>query len=295
MNILITGSTGGFGRLTVEALLAQGHHVAAALRDAAGRNAASADALRSAGAHVVEIDVTSDSSVDLGVEAAVAALGQIDVLINNAGVGTHGLIENYSADDYKRLFDVNVFGVQRMIRAVAPGMRSRGNGLVINISSLLGRVAIPFYGPYQASKWALEAISENWRAELSSFGIEVAVVEPGGFPTTFVDGLMHPSNPDRNDGYGAMAQVPEAALAGFMDMLAKNPQQDPKLVADAVAALIATDHGKRAFRTVVDRIGMGEPVQAFNVHAAQMTSGLYAATGSGHMLTVNTAPAIAAE
>lgn len=295
MNILITGSNGGFGRLIVDALLANGHQVAAALRDAAGRNAAAADALRAAGAHVVEIDVTSDSAVASGVDAATAALGHIDVLINNAGVGTHGLIENFSADDYKRLFDVNVFGVQRMIRAVAPAMRSRGNGLVINISSLLGRIAIPFYGPYQASKWALEAMSENGRAELSSFGVEVAVIEPGGFPTTFVDGLMHPSNPDRNESYGAMAHVPEAALAGFMGMLAKNPQQNPSLVAEAIVALIAAEHGKRAFRTVVDRVGMGDPVQAFNDHAAQMTRSLYAATGSEHLLTVKTAPAVAAE
>lgn len=294
MNILVTGSSGGFGRLIVTDLLAKGHKVAASLRDAKGRNAKAAAELRAEGASVVEIDVTDEASVTAGVKAAEAALGRIEVLVNNAGVGAHGIIENFTADDYRRLFDINVFGVQRMTRAVAPSMRARGEGLVVNISSLLGRITIPFYGPYNASKWALEAMTENWRTELSAFGVEFALVEPGGFPTAFAENLVHPSDRSRDAEFGDMAGAPEAALTGFMGMLAQNPQQDPKLVAEAVASVIAAPHGARPFRTEVDRIGMAEPVKGYNDHLAQVTAGLYAAVGSDQMLTVKTR-AIAAE
>ncbi|MEO1749230.1 MAG: SDR family oxidoreductase, partial [Pseudomonadota bacterium] len=187
MNILITAAGSGFGKLMVADLLGAGHKVVGSLRDIHGRNAQAASELKALGADLIEIDVTDDASVENGIADATAKLGHIDVLINNAGIGAHGLQENFSADDFQRLFDINVFGVQRMVRGVLPAMRSRGSGLILNISSLLGRVALPFYGPYNASKWALEAMSENYRAELSAFGVDVAIVEPGGFPTKFID------------------------------------------------------------------------------------------------------------
>lgn len=288
MNILVTGSNGGFGQLIIEDLINNGHKVAGSMRDVAGRNAAAASALRALGAHVVEMDVADEQSVTSGVAEATRHLGGIDVLVNNAGIGAHGLIENFSADDYKRLFEVNVFGVQRTTRAAVPQMRERGEGLVINVSSLLGRIALPFYGPYQASKWALEAMTENWRVELSGFGVEFAIVEPGGFATTFVDRLVQPSNPDRSADYGTMADAPQAGLAHFMAMLAENPQQDPKLVAKAVSDLVAAGHGMRPFRTEVDRTGAGDHVKAYNEHFAKLTEGIYAASGAGHMLSVKT-------
>lgn len=258
------------------------------MRDVAGRNAEAASKLRVLGAHVIEMDVADEQSVTSGVAEASQHMSGIDVLVNNAGIGAHGLMENFSADDYKRLFEVNVFGVQRTTRAVVPQMRARGEGLVINISSLLGRIALPFYGPYQASKWALEAMTENWRVELSGFGVEFAIVEPGGFATTFVDRLVQPSNPDRSADYGAMAEAPAAGLAHFMAMLAENPQQDPKLVARAVSDLVAAGHGARQFRTEVDRTGAGDHVKAYNEHFAKLTQGIYAASGVGNMLRVKT-------
>ena len=147
MNILITGAASGFGKLIIADLVEAGHRVVGSMRDIDGRNAAEKEALLAKGVKVVEIDVTDDASVEAGVTAAVNEIGHIDVLINNAGVGAHGLQENFSANDFQNLFNINVFGVQRMIRAVLPEMRARGDGLILNISSLLGRVALPFYGP----------------------------------------------------------------------------------------------------------------------------------------------------
>ena len=108
-----------------------------------------------------EIDVTDEASVESGVASATKQAGGLDVVVNNAGVGVLGLQETFDVDDWKKLFDVNVFGVQRVNRAVLPHMRERGSGLIIFVSSLLGRMTIPFYGPYNASKWALEALAED--------------------------------------------------------------------------------------------------------------------------------------
>jgi NAD(P)-dependent dehydrogenase (short-subunit alcohol dehydrogenase family) len=284
--ILITGSSGGFGRLIVEHLLEHGHQVVASMRDPEGRNREVAEALRDAGASIIALDVTDDASVERGVERGVELLGGLDVLINNAGVGAVGLQESYTTDDYKRLFDVNVFGVQRMNRAVIPHFRARRHGLLVHVSSLLGRITIPFYGPYNSTKWALEAMAENYRTELSAFGIESVVVEPGGFATTFIDHLMSPSDTERNVQYGAMSTAPEAALAGFENVLEATPAQDPRNVAKAIADLVAMDAGARPFRTVVDNLGMGAPVDQYNEHLHELTRSIYTSFGTADMLTV---------
>lgn len=284
--ILITGANGGFGALITEALLHGGHQVVASIRDAGGRNQAVAQRLQAEGARVVSIDVTDDQSVADGVTDAVAQLGGLDVLINNAGTGVHGHTEAFTADDLNKVFDINVYGLHRMTRAVLPTFRAQKSGLVINISSLLGRISIPFYGPYNASKWAVEALTENYRAELSGFGVEFALVEPGGFPTTFIDNLLKPSDRDRVQGLGEFAQAPAQSLAGFEQVLADNPQQSPALVADAVRGLVEAEPGTRPFRTVVDKLGMGDPVAKYNEHLAQLTHGIYSAFGTEQMLTV---------
>lgn len=118
--ILITGANGGFGRLTVNSLLAKGHHVAATMRGVQGKNAEAAKELASAGAFIVEIDVTNDESVEKGVLEAIAKLGGLDVVVNNAGLCVMGMQEHFTANDFHQLFDVNVFGVQRVNRAVLP-------------------------------------------------------------------------------------------------------------------------------------------------------------------------------
>ena len=294
MNILITGASSGFGALIAQDLVKAGHLVAGTVRDPGGRNAKAAASLRGIGVEVIEIDVTDDASVSAGVQAADAALGGIDVLINNAGVGALGLQENFSEEDFHRLFDINVFGVQRMIRAVLPQMRARRSGLILNVTSLLGRVTLPFFGPYNASKWAVEALSENYRAELSQFGVDVAVIEPGGFPTNFFGNIMEPSSHDRDPGYGDMAGAPRATLESMAEFFAGNPQQSPQLVSEAVVEVVNKAPGTRPFRTEVDRVGMGDAIKPYNEQLEAVTEGLLANFGMDGMLKLNTSASKAA-
>lgn len=284
--ILITGASGGFGKLTVLTLLQKGHQVAASMRDIHGKNKNVADELRKAGAKIIEIDVTDDTSVNNGVQKAITDLDGLDVLINNAGLGVLGMQEFFTPADFQKVFDINVFGVQRMNRAVVPYFREKKNGLIVYTSSLLGRIALPFYGAYQSSKWALEALAENYRVELSGFGIENCIVEPGGYPTAFSDNLLRPSDNSREVGYGDFAKVPEAALHNFENVLKNNPQQNPQKVADAFAELIEKPKGDKPFRTAVDFIGMVDHIQKYNEHLEQIMTGLYTNFGTQGMLSV---------
>ncbi|HOM90954.1 MAG: SDR family oxidoreductase [Bacteroidia bacterium] len=284
--ILITGASGGFGKLIVVALLEKGHSVAASMRDINGKNKSIADELSKAGAKIIEIDVTDDTSVNNGVQKAITDLNGLDVLINNAGIGVLGMQEFFTPNDFQKVFDINVFGVQRMNRAVVPYFREKKDGLIVYTSSLLGRIALPFYGTYQASKWALEALAENYRVELSGFGIENCIVEPGGYPTSFNENLMTPSDKSRESAYGDFAKVPEIALQNFENVLKNNPQQDPQKVADAYAELLEKSKGEKPFRTSVDFIGMAEPIQKYNEHHEQIMTGLYTKFGTQGMLSV---------
>jgi len=286
--ILMTGANGAFGDLAVRAALRAGHTLAAAMRELEGRNAKAAASLRALGAIIVDIDVTSDTSVEAGTDCAIAALGGLDVLVNVAGVGSYGLSEGYTAEQLKRLFDINVFGPHRLMRATLPTLRQQGSGLVINVSSLLGRLSLPFYGPYSASKWPLESMSDTFRVEVAQFGVDVVLVEPGGFPTSWVDNLVMPQDTDRLATYGAFADVPKQSLAGYADFLASKPDQDPVKVADAILTLIETSPGRRPVRTVVDFIGMAEPVTMMNETLEGATDSVLAAFGMESLLKLKT-------
>jgi NAD(P)-dependent dehydrogenase (short-subunit alcohol dehydrogenase family) len=173
-----------------------------------------------------------------------------------------------------------------MTRAVTPYFREQKKGLIIYVSSLLGRITLPFYGPYQSSKWALEAMAENYRVELSSFGIENCIVEPGGYPTTFMENLLQPSDDSQVAAYGDFMQVPGQMFGAFENVLRNNPQQNPQKVADAMVNLIEQPYGEKPFRTPVDFIGMGDLVQKYNEHLEQITTGLYTNFGMTGLLTV---------
>jgi NAD(P)-dependent dehydrogenase (short-subunit alcohol dehydrogenase family) len=282
--ILITGASSGFGRLITETLLKDKHQVAASMRNLTTKNSKTATELKALGAHTVEIDVTNDESVNKGMGKAIEAVGGIDVVVNNAGVGVLGLQETFTADDWKKLFEINVFGVQRVNRAILPHLREKRNGLLIHISSLLGRVVVPFYGPYNASKFALEAMADNYRIELSSFGVESVLIEPGGYGTTFVDNLIHPSDTGRIKSYGEMGQAPEAFLKNFEKNFEGPNAPKPQWVADAVSNLIKTPRGSRPFRTTVDKLGMGAAVDPYNKAADELQKGMYAAFGMSDVL-----------
>lgn len=292
--VLLTGAGGGFGRLTASALRAAGHEVHGTLRDVEGRNAETAAALRAEGVRVVEMDVTSDASVEAAIAGVLAQAPALDTVINNAGVGVLGVQEAFTSADLQRLFDVNVFGAHRVTRAVTPHLRARGAGLVVFISSLLGRLAVPFYGPYNASKWALEGLAENYSLELAGHGVDVAVVEPGGFLTTFIGNLLTPSDTARTQELAAESAAAQSFLANFEQALAGNPAQDPRAVAQAVVALVDAAPGTRRFRTVVDNMGMGAHVEPYNAHLDQLTSGIFGAFGIAPMLARRASAAAAA-
>jgi NAD(P)-dependent dehydrogenase (short-subunit alcohol dehydrogenase family) len=284
--ILITGASSGFGKLNAHTLLNKGHNVAAAMREINVKNKKVAKELSDLGAKIIELDVTNDESVSSGVNKAINELGGLDFLFNNAGVGTIGMQEFFTTTDFQKLFEINVFGVQRMNRAVVPHFRKNKRGLIIYTSSLLGRVSLPFYGPYQASKWALEAMAENYRVELSTFGVENCIVEPGGYPTSFMENLLKPSDNTRESMYGDFMNFPMQMFTNFENVLKNNPQQNPQKVADAIADLVEKPYGEKPFRTTVDFIGMADHIDKYNEHLEQIMTGIYSNFGLNGLLTV---------
>jgi NADP-dependent 3-hydroxy acid dehydrogenase YdfG len=166
--VLITGASRGIGRAIAGELTARGHEVIATARDI-GTLADVPAAAR------LQLDVTDEDSV----RSAVAAAGRVDALVSNAGATVRAPLETVPVAEVQRLFDLNTFGALRVAQAVLPGMRERGTGKLVFLSSIQGRVAIPLIGPYAASKWALEAIAETLAIEAAHFGVSVHLLEPG--------------------------------------------------------------------------------------------------------------------
>ena len=287
--ILITGASGGIGKLTSIALAEKGNQVVGTMRSLKGKNAEATEQLKAAGVQLVEMDVTDIASVNQGVEAAIQLLGGLDVVINNAGIGSIGIQEFFTVEDMHKVFDVNVYGVQRVMRATLPHLRKQAQSTVIHISSGIGRLTFPFYGTYCASKYALEAIAESYRAELASFGVESCIIEPGAMPTEFLDVMlqMQPKDEERSKVYGDMIHIPQAGMEGLQQVLQTIPDQHPQKVADAIVDLLVMPFGKKPFRTVVDYTFLKEPVEAYNKLLHDITQQLYAANGMGDMLKLN--------
>jgi NAD(P)-dependent dehydrogenase (short-subunit alcohol dehydrogenase family) len=249
--ILITGTSSGFGRDTAETLFRAGHTVYASLRGAQDKNREAAEALRNLGIKTLELDVRDDASVEAGVENVLAEAGKIDVLVNNAGIGSAGVTEAFTAEQAKVVFDTNVIGLIRVTRAVLPSMRQRRDGLIINIGSVLGRVTFPFLGIYGASKFAVEALTDSLRYEVSQLGIEVVEVQPSAYPTNFFPGIQTPADTGVTDSYGEVGQIPDAMFKSFMSRFEGEDAPNPHDVAEVVAKLVDQSKGSRAVRTVV--------------------------------------------
>jgi NADP-dependent 3-hydroxy acid dehydrogenase YdfG len=249
--ILITGASSGFGRDTAETLFAAGHTVYASMRAARGKNREAAEALRNLGIKTVELDVSDDASVEAGVENVLAEAGKIDVLVNNAGIGSAGVTEAFTAEQATVVFDTNVIGLLRVTRAVLPSMRQKRDGLIINIGSVLGRVTFPFLGIYGASKFAVEALTDSLRYEVSQLGVEVVEVQPSAYPTNFFTGIQTPADTGVTKSYGEVGQIPDAMFKSFTTRFASEEAPNPHDVAEAVARLVGQSKGSRAARTVV--------------------------------------------
>lgn len=175
--VLVTGASSGFGRAIAESLAADGLQVFGTVRTPA--------AARATAFTTLQLDVTRDDSVADAVDHVIRTAGRIDAVVNNAGMGIAGAIEDTTVEEAREQFETNFFGTHRMCRAVLPHMRARGTGHILNMSSLAGHVPLPFQGFYSATKFAIEAYSEALRMELRPFGIAVSMIEPGDFATGF--------------------------------------------------------------------------------------------------------------
>ena len=284
--ILITGASTGFGRDTAETLAQAGHNVFASMRDPLTKNSAHAEALRVKGIHTVELDVTDSQSVDQAVDIVVANAGRIDVLINNAGVASAGVSEAFTPEQVTALFDVNVIGLHRVTRKVLPILRSQNDGLIINIGTILGRVTFPFFGIYGASKFAVEALTDSLRYEVSQLGVDVALVQPSAYPTQMYSSAAQPADTGRVAEYGAIGEIPAAMFKQFMSMFESADSPNPHDVAEAIVRLINAPKGQRPARTVV---GTSFGADTVNDATAPVQAGTVKALGLDYLDTVKAA------
>ncbi len=183
---LVTGASSGIGEATAAAFVAAGYDVVGTSRNSSG-------ATPREGVTLLDLDVGSDDSVSALVDAVIGRFGRIDVLVNNAGIGSGGAAEESSIDQAQRVFDVNFFGLIRMTKAVLPHMRAQGEGRIINVSSVLGFVPVPFGALYAASKHAVEGYSESVDHEVRQHGVRVLLVEPGFTKTAFDANIVSPA------------------------------------------------------------------------------------------------------
>ena len=279
-NIFITGASSGFGRDTALALAARGHTVFATMRGVDGKNAeVAADMREQAEAngwalHVLDVDVTNEDSVNAAVEQAMSVAGHLDVVLNNAGVGTFGIQEAFPIEQVQQVFDVNVFGVMRVNRAVLPSMRQRGSGHIIYISSGLGRFVFPFVGPYAGTKFALEAMAEAASYELKGEGIDTTIVEPGAFGTGFGANMIPARESERLDTYGPGRDMFMVMAEAF----STREGQDAQIAVDKLVELAESEPGARPLRAPVGD-DVSAACTAINQVQAQSTSAIMAHFG----------------
>jgi len=229
----ITGASTGFGRILAEKALRRGDKVVATLRKPG--QLAELAALYKDTALVVPLDVTDQNSIDSAVERAIQHFGRIDVLVNNAGYGLAGGIEEATEAEFMPVFETNVFGLIRVTRAVLPHLRAQRSGHIVNLSSIAGLIGSPGWGYYNASKFAVNGFSEALAAEMAPLGVHVTIVEPGPFRTDFLG----------RSGVEAAARIPDydetagKTRAYFHDQAGKQPGDPVKAVEAIIAAVDA--------------------------------------------------------
>jgi NAD(P)-dependent dehydrogenase (short-subunit alcohol dehydrogenase family) len=227
---LVTGASSGIGESAARRLHERGFTVYGA-----ARRVEKMKDLANAGVHVLAMDVTDAESMADGVRQIIDDRGRIDVLVNNAGYGSYGAIEDVPLDEARYQFEVNVFGAAQLIQLVAPHMRAQGSGRVINITSMGGKIYTPFGGWYHGTKFALEALSDSLRNELRPFGVGVVVIEPGGIRTEW--GGIAAENLRKTSGAGAYAK-PVTRLATMLgrDRFGSDPEVIGKAIVRAATA-----------------------------------------------------------
>jgi NAD(P)-dependent dehydrogenase (short-subunit alcohol dehydrogenase family) len=257
LSVLVTGSSSGFGELIVRTLAQDGHHVFATMRDVGGRNASATEQLHGwarAHAHdvdVVELDVTAENSVQRAVKHVLDRTGRIDVVVNNAAGNAVGPLEAFSMAQIEALFSVNAFGPMRVCQAVLPTMRAQRSGLIIFVTSTVGRVLAGRGGLYPATKWAAEGLAESLGYQVAPFGIDVTILEPGWYPTPIHGKVTAADNAHITAAYEAIVPRPEPPPAHAQ---ADHPLPDPQEIADAAKRLVDLAAGRRPLRTIVGSV-----------------------------------------
>ncbi|GAA0252106.1 SDR family oxidoreductase [Cryptosporangium japonicum] len=278
--ILITGASSGFGAMTAKALADAGHTVYAGMRDVAGRNKEAA-AKAGAYAHVVEMDVSDQASVD----AAVKQAGELDVVVHNAGHMVLGPTEAFTPEQLAEVYDTNVLSTQRVNRAVLPGLRARGDGLLIWVGSSSTRGGTPPYlAPYFAAKAAEDALAVSYAAELARFGIDTTIVVPGSF-TTGTNHFAHAGHASDEEVVAAY----DERYAGLLDQVSQKlaalapPDADPEEVARQIVRVVGLPKGQRPFRVHIDPANDG--AEEVNAVGDRVRSEFYERVGLSDLLS----------
>jgi len=233
---LVTGSSSGIGYETALALARDGYQTFASMRDTTkGEDMRKISEKENLGINIIELDVDDESSIVSAIKKVMSDGKRIDILVNNAGYGQFGCTEDVSIDDFRKQFETNFFSIVRIIQEVAPIMRKQGSGIIVNISSVAGRMGLPGSPAYISSKFALEGFGECLRYELGMFGIKTTLIEPGVIKTKFFDSMKIPES-KKDPKY---KQVTENMLSGLKMMVEMGTP--PVQVADVVIKAIHDD------------------------------------------------------
>jgi short-subunit dehydrogenase len=238
--VLVTGASSGIGKATTLKLLHEGYCVYAS-----ARNPSKLESLAAQGAKILELDVTQEQSMQSSVDRIIHESGRLDILINNAGYGSYGALEDVPLDEARHQFEVNLFGLGRLTQLVLPHMRKQSFGKIVNITSIGGKIYEPLGSWYHATKFALEGLSDCLRLELQPFGIDVIIIEPGPIKTEWgtiaVEKLMKTSG---HTAYATAAQAGAKLLALASD---ETVASEPEVVADAIAKAIKARRPKTRY------------------------------------------------
>lgn len=239
--VLITGASAGIGKETARLLLQKGYIVYGA-----SRRTDRMEGLRAIGVKVLAMDVTNDDSMTSGLRQIIDAEGRIDVLVNNAGFGSYGAVEDVSMADARYQLDVNLFGLARLTQLVLPHMRRQHSGKIVNVTSVGGKMAAPLGGWYHASKFAVEGLSDSLRMEVKPFGIDVIVIEPGGIKTEW--GGIAMDNLRKVSGDGAYKDL-AARMSAMSEKIEKKTSKSatPSVIADLILHAIEVKRPKTRY------------------------------------------------
>ena len=238
--VLITGATGGIGFQTAKLLSKQGYKVYAT-----GRNMEKLALLKPLGVEALHMEITSEESMLKTVQKIISKEGKIDILINNAGYGSYGAIEDVTIAEAKMQFEVNIFGLARLTQLILPYMRSQKYGRIINISSMGGRLTSFMGAWYHATKYALEGFSDALRMEVKQFGIDVILIEPGGIKTNW--GFLAADHLEESAKGGAYEKVASKTAQGMRKQYSGRMMSDPVIIAKCIARAISSRRPKTRY------------------------------------------------